>query len=234
MEIVVGIAKTQKYASTGMGDGVEVMTRPAGGLTAILADGHGTGRSVGGISTTAALKAAQLIAEGVRDNFIPRSIYDYFCAVKEINFSVALTLISADLEERKLIFCRNTNSPVMVRHEFGIDIYDEPAPTIGAQKKVKPLLTQLELNEGLIAVTFSDGVLQAGHRKGRYFDLKSLDRLLAENRPQDAQYLAESILDRALSLDGYQAADHMSVIVLGIESRQFDNRLESRTVHYLT
>lgn len=233
MEIVVGIAKTQKYAATGIGDGVEVMARPAGGLTAILADGHGAGRSVGGISSTAALKAAQLIAEGVRDNFVSRSIYDYFCAIREINFSVALTLISADLEAGKLTFCRNTNSPVLVCHEFGIDIYDEPSPAIGAQKNIKSLLTQLDLNEGMIAVTFSDGVLNAGHRKGRFFDLKSLERLLLENRPLDAQYLAESILDRAMALDGYQAADHMSVVVMGIDNRQFDNKLETRTIHYL-
>ena len=230
MEIVIGLAKTQKYAAAGNGDGLTVMARPSGGVTAILADGHGGGRSVSGISTTAALKAAQLISEGVQDSFIPRSIYDYFCTIKEINFTVALTLLSADLEVGKLIFCRNTNSPVLIRHEFGVDIYDEPVQMIGAHKNVKPQYIQVNLDEGMIAVAFSDGVLSAGHRRGRFFDIKSLDRLLTESRPQDAHYLAESILDRALSLDSYQAADHMSVVVMGIENKPADNKTESGMV----
>ena len=230
MEIVIGLAKAKKHAAAGNGDGLTVMSRPAGGVTAILADGYGGGRSVSSIGTTAALKAAQLIADGVQDNFIPRSLYDYFCTIKEINFTVSLTLLSADLEVGKLIFCRNTNSPVLIRHEFGVDIYDEPVQTIGAHKNAKPQYAQLNLDEGMIAVAFSDGVLNAGHRRGRFFDIKSLERLLTESRPQDAHYLAESILDRALSLDSYQAADHMSVIVMGIENRPADNKTESGMV----
>ena len=227
MEIVIGFAKAKKHATTGNGDGLTVMARPSGGVTAILADGHGGGRSVSGISTTASLKAAHLIADGVQDSFIPRSIYDYFCSIKEINFTVALTLLSADLEVGKLIICRNSNSPVLIRHEFGVDIYDEPSQMIGAHKSVKPQYTQVNLDEGMIAVAFSDGVLNAGHRRGRFFDIKSLERLLIESRPQDAHYLAQSILDRALSLDSYQAADHMSVIVLGIDNKLTDNKTES-------
>ena len=232
MEILIGMAKTSKYAVTGHGDGVEIVVRPSGGLTAILSDGHGGSRAVSGISPVTALKAAQLVGDGVREGMIARTVYDYFCAVQDASFSVALTLISADTEAGRLIICRNTSCPVIVRHEFGVDVYDEPTQSIGTHKNVKPLMTQLPLEEGLIVVTFSDGVLNAGRTRGRNFDIKTVIHLLEGNRPTDVQYLAESILERAMVLDSYQATDHMTVVVMGIDGKVMDNPVECRTVRY--
>ena len=232
MEILIGMAKTGKYAVTGHGDGVEITVRPSGGITAILADGHGGSRAVSGISYTAALKAAQFIADGVREGLIARAVYDYFSTVQNAGFTLALTQISADTDAGKLLVCRNTGCPVMVRHEFGVEVYDEPVQPIGSNKNVKPWMTQIPLEEGLIAATFSDGVLNAGRKKGRMFDLKATIRMLEESRPADVQYIAESILERAMLLDSYQAMDHMSVVVMGIDGKMMDNPVECRTVRY--
>lgn len=232
MEILIGIAKTNKYTTTGRGDGLEVIERPAGGMTVVLADGHGGSRSVSGISSMAVLKAAQLIVEGVRDGSVARAVFDYFSAVQEGNFSVALTLIGADTESGNLLLCRNTNCPILVRHEFGVDIYDEPAQSIGANKNVKPLTIQRPLEEGLIVATFSDGVLNAGRKRGRGLEMKNLVRQLEESRPEDAQYLADSLLERAMGLDSYEALDHMTVVVMGISDRTAENKMECRTVRY--
>jgi hypothetical protein len=232
LEILLGIAKVNKFAVPGSGDGIEVMGRPAGGITAILTDGHGGGRSVSSISTMAAIKTAQLVADGVRDGSVARSVYDYFAAVQDGNFSIAMTMISADTESGNLIVCRNTNSLLMVRHEFGVDIYDEPAQSIGTHKNAKSVMIQRPLEEGLLVATFSDGLLNAGRKRGRSLDLKLLVRQLEESRPGDVQYLSESILDRAMALDSYQASDHMSVIVMGIDGKIPENKVECRTVRY--
>ena len=232
VEILIGMAKIGKYAVTGHGDGVEITVRPSGGITAILADGHGGSRAVSGISSTAALKAAQFVADGVREGMIARAVYDYFSTVQNAGFTLALTQISADTDAGKLLVCRNTGCPVMVRHEFGVEVYDEPVQPIGSNKNVKPWMTQIPLEEGLIAATFSDGVLNAGRKKGRIFDLKATIRMLEESRPADVQYIAESILERAMLLDSYQAMDHMSVVVMGIDGKMMDNPVECRTVRY--
>lgn len=232
LEILIGIAKINKHDTSGHGDGVEVIERSSGGITAILADGHGGSRSVSGISTMAALKAAQFIADGVRDGSIARSVFDYFSAVQDGNFSISMTLMSADMETGNMILCRNTNCATMVRHEFGVDIYDEPAQSIGAHKNAKSLTIQRPLEEGLIIATFSDGLLNAGRKRGRVFDMKTVVQLLETSRPADVQYIAESILDRALALDSYQAADHMSVIVMGVDGKTPENKVECRTVKY--
>lgn len=232
MEILIGTAKTNKHSTIGRGDGLEIIERPSGGITAILSDGHGGSRSVSGISSMAALKAGQLIADGVRDGSVARSIFDYFSTAQDGNFSIAMTMISADTETGSLILCRNANCPTVVRHEFGVDIYDEPAQLIGALKNVKPLMIQRPLEEGLIVATFSDGVLNAGHKRGRTLELKTVIRLLEESRPEDVQYLAESILERAMAMDSYQAVDHMAVVIMGVDSKMPDNKVESRMVRY--
>lgn len=232
MEILIGIAKTNKHVTTGHGDGLEIIERPSGGMTVILADGHGGSRSVGGLSAMSALKAAQLVADGVRDGSVGRSVFDYFSSVQDGNFSISMTLMSADTETGCLVLCRNSNCPVIVRHEFGVDTYDESVQSIGTHKNVKPLSIQRPLEEGLIVATFSDGVFNAGRKKGRALDLKNIVKLLEDSRPADAQYLADSILERALALESYQAMDHMTVAVMGVDSKMSDNKVECRTVRY--
>jgi len=68
--------------------------------------------------------------------------------------------------------------------------------------------------------------------KRTYVDMKAMVRLLEESRPADVQYIAESILERAMLLDSYQAMDHMTVVVMGIDGKVMDNPVECRTVRY--
>jgi hypothetical protein len=63
-------------------------------------------------------------------------------------------------------------------------------------------------------------------------ELKAVIRLLEESRPEDVQYLAESILERAMAMDLYQAVDHMAVVIMGVDSKMPDNKVESRMVRY--
>ena len=62
--------------------------------------------------------------------------------------------------------------------------------------------------------------------------MKATIRMLEESRPADVQYIAESILERAMLLDSYQAMDDMSVVVMGIDGKMMDNPVECRTVRY--
>lgn len=233
MEILIGIAKSKKHSAPGQGDGLEIIERPTGGMTAILADGYGGGHSLSGISTKAVLKAAQFIADGVRDNVVARSVHDCFCAEQDGNFSIAFTMVSADTESQSLVLCRNTVCPTFVRHEFGVDVYDEPAQALGAHKNPRSLVIRRPLEEGMLVATFSDGVLNAGRKHGRALDINTVVRLLEESNPEDAHYLAQSILERALTLDSFQALDHMSVVVMGVGSDTSTYKVEYRTSRYM-
>ena len=45
LKIDVAVVKTNKYASRESGDTVEIVERPGGGISVIMADGQGSGRA---------------------------------------------------------------------------------------------------------------------------------------------------------------------------------------------
>jgi hypothetical protein len=77
MEICVGISKVRKYAVSESGDTAEVVERPNGGLSVVLADGQSSGRGAKTISTLVVRKVISLLAEGVRDGAAARAASDY-------------------------------------------------------------------------------------------------------------------------------------------------------------
>ncbi len=50
MEVQIAVAKIRKYATPDSGDTVEVVERPNGGLSVVLADGQSSGRGAKNIS----------------------------------------------------------------------------------------------------------------------------------------------------------------------------------------
>jgi hypothetical protein len=86
MEIRIGIAKANKYAVAECGDSVEVAERPRGGISAILADGQGSGKAAKQTSSLVVNRAASLIAEGARDGAVARAVHDYLYAMRTAAF----------------------------------------------------------------------------------------------------------------------------------------------------
>ena len=71
--IDIAVAKTNKYASRESGDTVEIVERPGGGLSVIMADGQGSGRAAKTLSLLVTAKVAALLKEGVRDSASARA-----------------------------------------------------------------------------------------------------------------------------------------------------------------
>jgi serine phosphatase RsbU (regulator of sigma subunit) len=230
LEVRIGIAKTNKYAVSECGDSVEIAERPKGGISAILADGQGHGRAAKAVSAMVVNKAASLIAEGARDGAVARAVHDYLYVMKDGRVSATLTILSADFDTQTFLFSRNSNCPVVLKQSFGFTTYDEGVNPIGVHKNMKPLLVQLPLEEGMIAVTFSDGISAAGKKKGREFEVSSIEQLLEDSRPEDAQFIAETILENALTLDDERAGDDMTVVVVGIGERTQERRIQRISV----
>jgi serine phosphatase RsbU (regulator of sigma subunit) len=216
LEIKVGVAKTNKYAVADCGDSIEVAERPRGGISAILADGQGSGKAAKITSSLVVNKAAALIAEGARDGAVARAVHDYLYVVKDGKVSSTLTVLSVDLETETVVFSRNSNCPVIVRHQYGLDVYDEEISSIGVHKRMKPLMYQLPLEVGMVLVSYTDGIQAAGRKRGKTMNFNFLQKLIAEHSPVDAAFIAESIMEYALDLDDDRPGDDMTVVVLGI------------------
>src|SRR5512133_2756025 len=102
MEIQIAVAKVNKYASSESGDTLEVVERPNGGLSVVLADGQTSGKGAKAISTMVVRKVISLLAEGVRDGAAARAASDYLFTERNGKVLASLNVISVDLQTNTL------------------------------------------------------------------------------------------------------------------------------------
>jgi len=110
LEIQVAVAKINKYASSESGDTVELVERPHGGISIVVADGQRSGRSAKAISNIVVRKAISLLAEGVRDGAVARATHDYLHTQRGGKVSSELHIVSVDLVTQTLVISRNALS----------------------------------------------------------------------------------------------------------------------------
>jgi serine phosphatase RsbU (regulator of sigma subunit) len=232
LDIQFGAAKVNKYASRESGDTVEIVERPTapGGFTLILADGQGSGRNAKTLSQLVTTKCVSLIKEGVRDGVVARAVSDHLYAYRHGQVSATLNLLTVDFVTHSLVITRNnpeptylirrpalapeTSEPVSAISE--ITVLDEEVTAIGIYPRTRPVIREVELEAGLTAIAFSDGISGAGARYEEKLDvLAALQNILNSPDPNfTAQSLADQLLELAINQDRRRPQDDMSVIVV--------------------
>ncbi len=231
MQIEVAVNKTSKYAVGESGDSVEVIERPKGGITAVIADGQGSGRSAKLISKLVVSKAAALVADGTRDGAVARATHDFLFALRDGKVSATLTMLSADLVTRTIVVSRNSNCPVLVKKRDKVEILSDDVNPIGFHHIMKPIIHEIPLEEDTLLLTFTDGILHAGRRYGRQMKLNEIIEILAATPAHRCHDLAEEILQKGLQLDETRAADDMTVLSMGIHGES-SSRIGRLSVTY--
>lgn len=220
MELFMAVAKLPKYGFDESGDTVEVVERPRGGLTAIMADGQTHGRAAKRVSHLVVAKASQLVADGVRDGAVARGVHDHLYAIRDGKVSTELTIISADYRTRSLVVARNSHVPVLLRHGGGIELLDQSVEPIGVHELMKPLIREIPLEPGQIVLAFTDGIYSAGKRYGESLSLSRVEQLVETAKPEDVNCLADSVLELAFELDRRRPGDDMAVLAVGVGPRR--------------
>jgi serine phosphatase RsbU (regulator of sigma subunit) len=229
--VTIAAAKTPKYATMESGDTLEVIERPLGGLSAVLADGQSSGRGAKRISNLVARKAISLLAEGVRDGAVARATHDYLRAQREGKVSATLDIVSVDLSTRTIVVSRNSHCPVLVLDGTGLRVLDEPCEPIGIRPRVRPVITELPLETSSLVVVFSDGAWNAGERLGQRMDIPQLVEAMSDG-DSTAQEIADAILERAVDLDQGRPGDDISVLVLRVSPSEYDAAVRRMTVSF--
>lgn len=219
LDAQAAVAKISKYASRESGDTVEVVERPRGGFSVVLADGQRSGLSAKVISNLVVQKAISLLAEGVRDGAVARATHDYLHAQRGGKVSAELTVVSVDLQSRTLVVSRNSRCPSLLREEDDFSWLSAPSEAIGIYVNTKPSITEFALKAGQTIVAFSDGVWAAGARTGERLDLQALVRDLDPDGKQTATAVADGVLDAALRLDQSRPHDDATVVVVKVIGR---------------
>lgn len=217
MEVRFGVAKARKYASSESGDTLEMVERPFGGLSFVLADGQSSGKSAKAISNLVARKAIQLLGEGVRDGAAARAAHDYLFTYRAGKVSSTLNIVSIDTESKTFVLSRNNEAPTLVyTKEQGLFLLDQPSHSIGTGRRVKPLITELPVVAGTVIVVFTDGLRHAGTigGPGAYDYLTALQTMLDDGFDETPQLIADRLLREAVERDSGRPRDDISVLVV--------------------
>jgi len=113
MEVQIAVAKVNKYASSESGDTLEVIERPNGGLSVVLADGQTSGPGAKAVSQMVVRKVIGLLAEGVRDGAAARAA-DALFTDKHGKVICTLNIASVDLHSGTIVLTRNNPSPMFI------------------------------------------------------------------------------------------------------------------------
>ncbi len=219
----IAVAKVNKYAISESGDTLEVVERPNGGLSVVLADGQTSGRGAKAVSQLVVRKVIGLLAEGVRDGAAARAASDALYTDKQGKVICTLNIASVDLHSGTIVLARNNPSPMFICRGDQIDRRDEESIALGISRNVRPLITEIPVEPGLMIVIYTDGLTHAGKRRGQPMDVEESLRFLMDDHNSSPQALADSLLAQAINLDDNRPADDISVLVLKVSSRTGDN-----------
>ncbi len=230
LEIKLAVAKTNKYSVSESGDSVEVTERPRGGLSVVLADAQGSGKSARTNSRLVVAKCAALIGEGARDGAVARAVHDMLFALRDGKVSATLTIVSADLESMSLVITQNAGPPVfLLQAEVSVTL-DASSQPIGVHRSMKPNVCEVPLEPRLAVLAMTDGIYTAGRARGVPWQDEELQTMLL-NHGSSPDFLAQEILEVSLGKDSRRAQDDMAVCVLYVGEHASDVRVRTLSVN---
>ena len=223
MEALVAAAKVGKYATSESGDTLEMIERPSGGVSFVLADGQRSGKPAKAIANVVTRKALSLLADGVRDGAAARAASDYLYTYRSGKVVATLNILSIDTHSQTMVIVRNNPAPVMVIENGTLRSLDKPSLAVGSRKGIRPEIQEIPLHEGLWAVVFTDGLTHAGNRKGQPLDIVGCIEELSHGTEAAPSYWADHLLEQALIADDSRAADDITVLVAAIQPGSGDD-----------
>jgi serine phosphatase RsbU (regulator of sigma subunit) len=213
LTIDVAVAKTNKYASRESGDTVEIVERPGGGISVILADGQGSGRAAKALSLLVTAKVSALLKEGVRDGASARAANDFLFAMRNGQVSATLDILSVDLKTGTVVITRNSETACYARTDDGSELSAGAERPLGIHPRTRPWAAEIAIGPGVRVILVSDGITNSGRRVG----LPPLDlaTISATASPEaSAAEIANLVLGEAITRDRDKPADDMSVVAL--------------------
>ncbi len=230
MEVQIAVSKVKKYATSTSGDTVEVVERPNGGVSVVMADGQSSGRGAKWVSSFVVRKVISLLADGVRDGAAARAASDALYTERSGKVSATLNMLSADFLTDTLVITRNNPAPVLVARDENVSLLDEESAPIGFYRNTRPIINEVELTAGLTVVVFTDGITHAGSRDGRKMDVETCLQSILENEFPSPQFVADSLLKHALKLDQCRPVDDITVVALRVVSTPEQDSVEGENL----
>jgi len=216
MEVQIAISKIKKYATSSSGDTAEVIERPNGGMSVVLADGQSSGKGAKWVSSLVVRKVIQFLADGVRDGAAARAASDALFTERGGRVSATLNILSADLQTGTLVITRNNPAPVVISYGNQIKMLEDESNAVGLRRDTRPMISELPLEPGLTVVLFSDGLVHAGSFFGNSMDILTSVKVELESENPSPEKIADSLMSHALKLDRGMPRDDISIVVMRV------------------
>jgi serine phosphatase RsbU (regulator of sigma subunit) len=216
MEVQIAISKIKKYATSSSGDTAEVIERPNGGMSVVLADGQSSGKGAKWVSSLVVRKVIQLLADGIRDGAAARAASDALFTERGGRVSATLNILSADLQTGTLVITRNNPVPLVISYGNKIKLLSEESDVVGLRRDTRPSISEIPLETGLTVVAFTDGLVHAGSYFGDSMDVATCVKVELEDENPSPIKIADSLINHALKLDRGRPRDDISIIVLRV------------------
>jgi len=91
---------------------------------------------------------------------------------------------------------------------------------IGTSLDIRPSITEISIEPGITIIAPSAGMIKAGINNGQKIDLIASISSLMEIEFPTPDFIAESLLNRAVKIDHEQPQEDMSVVVLQISDER--------------
>lgn len=220
MEVQIAVAKINQYGLSESGDTLEVVERPNGGLSVVLADGQRGGKAV---SLMVVRKVIGLLAEGVRDGAAARAASDALFTEKQGEASCTLNIASLDLITNTIVLTRNNPTSLAICRRGIVDCISIESEPLGLGRDTRPLINETMIEPDLTIVLYTDGLTHAGTRRGQPMEVCTVIQSMLDEQDPSPQSIADELLAHAVSLDEGRPADDMSVVVIKVTPRTGDS-----------
>lgn len=223
MEIHAAISKIGCYASTEQGNKVEIIERPNGGISIVMAEVKLEEQISQDIAISTVHDVIKLIAEGVPDGASSKRILSKIHKKYKEEVKINLSILSCDLQTNTIVITKNNTIPVLIiengKCRF-LPINEEPE-TI----RYSPAVYQFEFRLNQSFILYSEGIHQAGSNTNNPIDVCiSVGAIFDEDGDEaKVQEVSDFILKQAITHDSGRPRDDMTVVVLRVSPSSSTN-----------
>lgn len=213
----VGIAKTKKAGSVISGD-TTIQTRLEDGKYLLaLSDGMGSGPEARKSSKIAIKMLERLLETGFNKDVALKLINSIISNNTEEDMYATLDVSILDLYNGKMEFFKNGACPTYIKRNGNTEILKSISLPTGILSNIDLVEYDYELQDGDIIVMCTDGVIESSNE----FTNKELwiKYLLEDLSTDDAQRIADIILNESRDNDYGNEKDDMSVIVFRVNKK---------------
>ena len=179
---------------------VEVVERPNGGISVVMADGQSSGKGAKQISSLVVRKVISLLSEGVRDGAAARAASDYLFTERKGKVSATLNIVSIDLQTATMVITRNNPLPVYIASNEEICAFDDECNPIGMYRDTRPLINEMPLEPGLTrGLIYRWSWCMQAHAVANAWILKSFLEAHIEEEVPDPQEIADHLVIRCVA-----------------------------------